>query len=54
MSTSAWVLLLKPVVGVAFVCAYFVVVIGLVKLLHRVWPDGPVKRVLFRERGRHR
>lgn len=44
-------LLLKAFAFMVFALLYYVVVYRPVKKLERIFPDGKIKRFLFRERG---
>ncbi len=51
MANWHWALLLKPLIGLGLILAYYLFIIKGLQLLHRIWPDSSVKRFLFKERG---
>ena len=48
MEPLHWALLVKPFIALVLIG---VCVIPLIMLLDRIWPNGPVKRFLFKKRG---
>lgn len=47
-----WALLLKPMMGLALIAAYYFVIVKGLRWLHRKLPDSKITRFLFKERGK--
>lgn len=49
MDGSSWALLLRPLAAIILLG---LIVLPICILIDKIWPDGPVKRFLFKRRGK--